>query len=97
MSEMVDRVAVVIAKARGCFDLDSAMAQTGFPCPFCLWDEEAKEESGCQFWAEQIIALMREPTLPMVEAPYKNRKRPEVGDDEINRMIWRFMCDEALK
>lgn len=69
MSEMIKRVARVMATARGCFDADGAAAENGFPCPFCHWGLEAEEESGCFAHARAAIEAVRDGlTIEMAKA-----------------------------
>lgn len=42
-----DKVAAILREARGC--------EHSFPCGFCNWDLESKEESGCLTWADKIL------------------------------------------
>ena len=46
--EKVMKVAAILKQARQC-------EPEGMPCPFCLWDSSALEESGCIYWARQIV------------------------------------------
>ncbi len=93
MSEMSERVARLLMVARGCDEADSA-AKVAFPCPFCHWSKEAKEESGCVVWAEKIIAAMREPTEAMLKAGGEYNC---TGDYPNPGAAWRDMINEALK
>lgn len=61
MNDVLQRVALIVAKSRGCDQPDSAKSTTGhFPCAFCHWsDDPSYHESGCFFWAEKIIEAMK--------------------------------------
>jgi hypothetical protein len=78
MNEMVERVALVIRKAAdGHETLEAPLDYTGESAPD-LWRENARE----------VIAAMREPTWPMIDAG---------NEHDASSYIWKAMIDEALK
>lgn len=89
MGEMVERVARVLSKARGC--------EHEFPCTFCHWspDEMTKDwdETGCMWMARGAIEAMRDPDLPMVGA---GNDRMERSTGETGLTVWWAMIDKAL-
>lgn len=102
MSEMVERVAALIATSRGCDDPESAKSKSGgeMPCPFCLWDIEAEEESGCVTWARKMIAAMREPAEAQILAAdhVMSKLRPDCANSaDVLVEANRIMIDEALR
>jgi hypothetical protein len=97
-SEMVERVAKVLRKERGC-------DAPGFPCSFCQWTEDANDEVGCITLARAAIAAMREPTQRMILVPaliehgkpWSYYWSDQFDQGLASRAKWQAMIDEALK
>ena len=72
------------------------------PCPFCLYDAGAEDETGCIYLARSVLAALsaaglvivpREPTQQMIDAWLRADAAYVEGPH--GRIIWRAMIDAA--
>lgn len=101
MTQMIERIGRILMVARGCNQKGGAAEGDRFPCPFCSWDLDAKEESGCFSWAAKILTEIREPTEAMLTgALIPIIRDPSLLDGdarELVRALYSSAIDAALK